>query len=361
MKRNLSLIALAGLAALTLGSCKLTDGGKTSTPNSPSTEVGGITINKDQTETLAYQAVTGLSTLAQVKAPTVKERNRISDEVKTKIESILPSVDLILSSENTFDSVITESDLDGYAIKQTISFTILNATEDITLYYNVISEKIDNDDDNDDDDYEDDIKRQNDSSFTVSTGAPVVSNQITSDQAPSVIVSSNPVSSTNTPSDIEMETEIKYEGLALIDDISFPFIGKTESESETEDGETEVETEMEMRITTGEKSYINIKQEIEVEGNEREEEYKYTVVENGVLSLAFAYEFEDEKDGKETEVKLVLDNVKYEFEAYNNDQASFIKVKIEGKDDDDSKVIYQKSVIVDETTGETSIIYTLVE
>lgn len=336
MKKNLSLIALAGLVALTLGSCKspseddknsVSSGSSTSSPsNSSSVEDGGINVNEEQVEILAYQAATGLSTLANAKDPTIKGKNRISDEVKTKIESILPSIDLILSNENNFESDIAESDLEEYEIKQTISFNILDDTENFTLYYNVISEKIDDEDDR--------IMGHNDSLQTSS-------------------------SSSNIPPDIEIET--KYEGIALIDDTSFPFVGKTESESETEDGETEVETEMEMRITTGEKSYIKIKQEIEVEGDNREEEYKYTVVENDVLSLEFAYELENEKEGKETEVKLVLDNVKYEFEAYTNDEGSFIKVKVEGKDDEDSKVIYQKTVLVDETTGESSIIYTLVE
>lgn len=340
MKKNLSLIALAGLVALTLGSCKSpseddknsgsssSSSSTSSSSNSSSIEDGGINVNEEQVEILAYQAATGLSTLANAKDPTIKGKNRISDEVKTKIESILPSIDLILSNENNFESDIAESDLEEYEIKQTISFNILDDTENFTLYYNVISEKID------DEDEDERIMRHNDSSQTSS-------------------------SSSNIPPDIEIET--KYEGIALIDDTSFPFVGKTESESETEDGETEVETEMEMRITTGEKSYIKIKQEIEVEGDNREEEYKYTVVENDVLSLEFAYELENEKEGKETEVKLVLDNVKYEFEAYTNDEGSFIKVKVEGKDDEDSKVIYQKTVLVDETTGESSIIYTLVE
>ncbi len=249
--------------------------------------------------TLAYQTVTSMVTLSHGSMPAIRMR-QVTPEAKTKIETVLPTVDLLLNNA-TFNSVISESDLADYALKQTVSFTDFNSTtQTMDLYYNVVNvnEKTEED---------------------------------------------------------EYEKETKMEGVVKYQELTYQFLGESEIESE----KNEEETELSLKIfTNAEKTdYIKVKQEFEQERNEVEEEYKYEIYQNRKVISSFAFERENENSKEEVKIKLLLDGVKYSFKVYEQNQETFISVKVDTTNDD-GVVTYKKVV---ETDGEGNIRETFIE
>lgn len=264
-------------------------------------------VTDKRADTLAYQATTSLATLkdhASIKMMKRASGGMISDASKTKIEELLPSLDLLLENDGAFKSDILTSDRDSYQVKQVVSFQGLAMEKsEYTLYYNIIEEKVETEIDDDDDE-----------------------------------------------KDEETETTKKFVGVAVLDQLELPFT----SVIETETDQDEYEEEMKFVIETGVGSYVSVKQEIEKENGEYEEEYHYKVVENNKTIYEFSIENEEEQVSKETEVKLTLDGTKYKFEIYQKDNETFIEAKV---DNTDEKVTYKKIIKTDEETGQKTVTF----
>ncbi len=148
----------------------------------------------------------------------------------------------------------------------------------------------------------------------------------------------------------------KLRGLAIVGEEEYRFMAK--NETDVDDDETE--TEIRLMLWKKEGNFIHIKQEIEIEGTpgdadyEYEEEFFYMVVENGEVVKQFKLELENEDN--ELELKVKIDGVKYEVEYDFVDDKVFINIKVNG----DRTYTYQKIVITDEETGETTVSYALI-
>lgn len=322
MKKILSLTILT-LGTLAMSSCQ----------KNPS-NAGNLPIKPTEVNTLAYQVTTSLGALGDLSHPSaLRTKNRISDETKNTIKSLLPTIDRLLENNSDFSSEILVSDREGYEFKQTIAFVDITEQKiSYDLFYNITSKHIEEDSD-------DDRKLLlNDAS----TSIPALSEESTS------IADSVPA--TSLPE--EYEEEVKIEGIAVIGEETFNFRGETEFEIE----EDETEKEMKLQIFASQDDYVKVSQEISIENNEYEEEFQYSVVKDGKLSLSYSIEKEQENQVNEKEVKLVLDGVKYKFEIYNRDQDQFIKVKVENSTED-GKVTFKKVMVTDDTTGEITVDY----
>jgi len=304
MKKTLLITgAMLMMAGLGLTSC-----GKSGGPTGGET-VGEIV--KAESTTLGFQAATSLNYIQSMNVGASKtllqrtRRDAISDTAKTEIEKLLPSVDFVIGNDSKFTSTLETSDKEGYAYKQVVKFIDLKEqNQNYTLYYNVTKENTETDDE--------------DAS--------------------------------------EVEKEVVYEGIALMDQTEFDFIGKTETETESD----EQEEELELRIfleKNSKDSYIKVKQEISQENTEYEEEYAYEVYQNGNKTYSFSIEKEAENQQQENEVEILLNGVKYKFEVSDTNNQHLISVKVK-EDESASSLTYVRKEVTSET--ETKITYELV-
>lgn len=224
--------------------------------------VGGITLltigllygcentpskKQEHISTLAYEATSSLALLSAKTNPV-----QLSTKNTTKVDELLPQIELLLQNGSGFETKSVESDMEEYSFKEIISFNVsLTEVDSYSLYYNTYEEKIEEDDED------------------------------------------------------EIETKITYQGIAKTTDAVYNF----DAILETEQDGNESENEMEFKLKTAENSYIKVKQEIELEGNEKEEEYQYKIVEDG--KTTYEYKLSIELEDKETEIKLVLNNIVY--------------------------------------------------
>lgn len=266
-------------------------------------------VTERRMNTLAYQATTSLATVKDLSNnKMMRKAMNIAPETKTKIEELLPSIDLLIENDGNFESEILESDREDYQIKQVVSFKgLLMETSTYTLFYNVVSENENVETDKDDDD--DDDKE------------------------------------TSSETETEVEIEKKFVGIAVLDDLEIPFTSTMETETEG----NEYEEEMKFVLKTGVDSYVSVKQEIEKENNEYEEEYHYSIVENGKLVYEFSLENEMENTDQETEIDLTVDGKRYRFDVYQEKGDTFVEVKVDGTED---KLLYKKVITVNEETNE---------
>ena len=251
---------------------------------------GKETIVDRNADTLAYQSATSLSLIFNRQSD--GRKMKIDGNTKLRIEEMLPSVDLILKNEAEFSNQILESDREGYAYKQEISYKDLtDARSEYTLYYNIVGTKEEIDED-------------------------------------------------------ETETETELSGIAVAGESEFDFVGSIEKETEAD----EQEEEMDLKIFTekgNSRSYVKVKQEISRETDEYEEEFAYEIVENGVTIYAFSFEKETERQKVENEIKVKMEGVKYKFETFTENGEEFIRVKVDGSETE--TVLFRK--VVTETDG----------
>lgn len=272
---------------------------------SSQTKTNKVDVGEKRVNTLAYQATTSLATLknhVSYKMMRDGSSSIITEETKNKIEELLPSLDLLLENNGSFESEVLTSDRENYEVKQVVSFQgLAMERSEYTLYYNIFSENVTTEVDDDD-------KTE------------------------------------------EIETTKKFVGIAVLDQVELPFTSVMETETEG----NEYEEEMKFVIETGLDSYISVKQEIEKKDNEYEEEYHYTIVENNKKVYEFVLENELENSKNETEVKLTIDGKKYKFDVYQKNKETFIDVKVDGTNE---KVTYKKVIKTDEETGRKTVTF----
>ena len=94
-------------------------------------------------------------------------------------------------------------------------------------------------------------------------------------------------------------------------------------------------------INIDENSYIKIKEEYEVEGNEKEQTLKYLVVENGVTTIDYSVEIEEESN--EQSIKLKVDDSKFKVVKETKNDETIYKVSYK---DEDTKIVatYKKEI-----------------
>ena len=278
MKKTILLTGLFGLAATFLSGCV----------NNASTKI-------NTKEVFLMEAVTGLNMInptSNVRKAIRRSANKpISEEQQQKIKECLPTVDMLLNNNQTFESVIetVNQEIDGvnYEFKETIKY--LNSSlefDSYVLYYNnyVIDEEDNDEDEN------------------------------------------------------EVEVTSKTSGLAFLsDDIYYSFVSKIEKEIEDD----ETEEERMFLINIDENSYIKIKEEYEVEGNEKEQTLKYLVVENGVTTIDYSIEIEEESN--EQSIKLKVGDSKFKVVKETKDDETIYKVSYK---DEDTKIVatYKKEI-----------------
>ena len=303
MKKILSLVL--AVSALSLASCGPVD----SSVNGGNGDDQIVSLK--EAKTLAYQAATGLAAFKDSPLPAFKTRKLSEDEL-TKIQSMLPAVDLVLSGRGNLKTEVSESDNPDYAVKQTVSFPATDGAEKtLALYYNVTATENKNETE------EEDGKTEE-----------------------------------------ETEVKTKFEGIVAIAEQTFNFTGKTEIETETEGGMTEKESEMSLTISTGPQSYVEVKQEIETESGESEQEFKYKVVIADKLVSAYSLELEQDDGQKAAELKMNLDGVKYKFELIHEEEVTLIKVKV--YQDESGETSFVKKIVTAED-GSTLVTYELLE
>ena len=270
-------------------------------------------------EKFSTQAVTSLSMINSLGSSNGLNRKakQISDEGKSKIEQILPTLDLLMNNGMIFESTVVEeavifNDV-TYNFKETISFVNESLEKSsYTLLYNLEEandSSIKAKNDHHDDDEEDEKGHHGDQSHE-----------------------------NNSENCTKMDEETKIFGIAMIsDEVFYEFV----SESEIEEHNNKKEYERTFKIIVGEKDYILVEEENEVKNNKTESSFEYTVVENGAKVLNYSISIEN-KNNKDV-IEYEIDDVEYEIKRTMNESGEEIyKIEVESEDDSEFVVIYKK-------------------
>ncbi len=149
----------------------------------------------------------------------------------------------------------------------------------------------------------------------------------------------------------EEETEVKYQGIAVVDEMTYNF--KFESETEIEENETE--TSLKFMLFMDETSYISIENSFETEENEMEASYRYTVVENGVKTSS--YKLNQETENGKTHMVLTFNGVKYIIKEKEVEGKVLVYVKVKGQKEE---FVYEKVEVTNED-GSVTVSYVVYE
>ena len=298
---------------------------------------GNKVVTQKAMNSLAYQATTSLAVMSDLGNMTVaynvsspralmsKVDKTIDEAKKAQIESLLPTVDLLMKNNNSFKSEVLTSDRAEYNHKQVVSFFDINEENtSYTLYYNLGSDALTEED------------KITSSSEALEPSVKMAKDEKEEDKSEDV------EDEEEDKEDNEVETATTFEGIAVVGEDEFSFTAR--STEEIEDQETE--KEFELRINNGEGNYIEVVHEIETEDLEVEEEYRYTVVQGNeiVHEFEFEQERETEDNKEENKIKLVINNEKFSFKFYEEQGEEFIRVKYDNKSEDKGKIVYKKVV-----------------
>ena len=317
MKKNfiLSTGLFCTLSLTALVSCSLGD-------TNPEEEISAL-------ESTNIQAATGLNIVANLSLkntpPSLRQFSKdfnkeITDEEKSKIEQILPTVDMLLDNGNVFSSVREEIETTindvTYSYKETISFINSNLSENhYFLFYNELDEE-------------------------GKVIAPSLKNNTKDDHKDEDHNKPGDNHRDNHDHDHEDEMVIfqRILGLATFDDENF-YDFESVSKSEIEDDESEEERRF--KINLSENSYVRVNQEIETEERKFENEFSYVYVENNRVSSKYSIEIEK---GKKDQIQVKIDDLKYSIDRFTHKNGEVI-FKIKYKDDS-SKILatYKKEV-----------------
>lgn len=243
-----------------------------------------------------------------------------SDE---ELQKILPTLDALLQNglgiESIIEDVDTVIDEITYKTKETISFKdSLTGDNSYTLVYNktLLDLEVENDDDHED-------ERQNAAATAETPAEPT--DKLEENQ--------------------ETEESYKLEGWVILsEEHKFKFTSLSEVETKA----NEKEEERFFHIEIDANSYVRVEQEHETEAKETETEFSYKLVNNGVTEVEYSISIENEKD-KFTEIEYELNGVEYELSTVENNGEIIYKIEVEGRNDDETKVMYKKHVNEDGT------------
>ena len=269
-------------------------------------------------EKFSTQAVTSLSMINSLGSSNglVRKAKQISDEDKSKIEQILPTLDLLMNNGMIFESTVVEeavifNDV-TYNFKETISFVNESLEKSsFTLLYN--------------------LDEANDSSIKAK-------NDYHDDEEDEKGHHGNQNHENNSENCKKIDEETKISGIAMIsDEVFYEFV----SESEIEEHNNKKEYERTFQIIVGEKDYILVEEENEVKNNKTESSFEYTVVENGAKVLNYSISIEN-KNNKDV-IEYEIDDVEYEIKRTMNESGEEIyKIEVENEHDYEFVVCYKK-------------------
>ncbi len=244
--------------------------------------------NSKETSTLEDEVVSSMITLNYASLNQTLGKQDIQSENLDKIEELLPTIDLFIHN-TSFESIVEESNKEGYTYKQTIQYINFDlTTKNMNLYYNV-------------------TKQMSDSSYD------------------------------------EEETISLLEGIIEEENQTYLFSGI--NKIEPEDNEKEEELELKIYPNSEDKtSFIYVSQEVEKESDEIEEEYQYEIRKNNQLISSFEIEKEKKALNDEEKVKLIFNGTKYSFKEYTNNNSTYIDVKVAGSTSL-NKVTYERIII----------------
>ena len=312
MKKSLLLFGfMATLGLASLASCSYTNSNKK-----------GDYLSKE--DSLSLQAVTSMSMIdttqykinkfnnfnsTYTKFNLLKSKNNNNELTESEIndiKNILPTLDLMISNDSSFDSKIMSGSFKPiendetkvFNTKEVITFLTSEGTKNsYTLFYDAAIKNVERDQN---------VKKEK----------------------------------SDIDDEKEIKTEEKIEGLAFLDESTyFPFVSSVETEIEDD----EKEEEREFKIQTATNSYIEVKQEHEIEGNEVETEFEYKIVENGIVTLNYSVEIENEDN--QVELGYEINDIEYELTKVNENGEILYKVEYENeKTDKEALIVFKKEV-----------------
>ena len=274
------------------------------------------------------------------------DKRGISEENKKNIESILPTLNVILESEENFTSTIYESDKEGYDYKQVVTLNVLNeGALSYSLYYNLAIEDKDEEVEDLPENPEDIVIPPSEGDNDTET-TPEDENPLEGD-----------VKEKHHDDDKHHDHDGKFDhfhrdehdvkhsitvfgGICVVEENEYPFIAKSSEEIEDD----EVEKKFALKIFTGDhKHSIKIVHEVEEDEN-YEESYAYEIKEGRRNIKVFAFEYEKENDDEDLFIKLSLNGERFSFKVYDLEGETYIRVKYDKKHEDHGKLLYKKVV-----------------
>ncbi|OQA79307.1 MAG: hypothetical protein BWY30_00198 [Tenericutes bacterium ADurb.Bin239] len=344
MKKTFTLMTLALGATLALSGC-----------TKPQAEVTAVI----KSQTMAFEATTALTLVGGFETTPEMQTLKRALAASGVAEPDIPvaTLDILFNNGVDFHIEHGDSDLEGYAYVDTISFNIGDDSRiEYALYYNLETSA--------------DVFDDDDDEVVPSEEISVAARHGTKDEDDDTVCNNGTNCNgdddddnngdrdrdrdRNRNRDREKDKHYRIRGIAIVGDEEYRFMSKTTSE--VDDDETE--TKLRFMLWKDDDNFINIKQEIEIEGTpgtpdyEYEEEFHYMVVKDGEVAKNFKLELENEDNKLELEVKI--DGVKYEVEYETVGDRTFIKIKVQG-----NEYIYEKVVTTNEETGEVSVSYVL--
>ncbi len=260
--------------------------------------IGTFGLNTDE-DVFSVAAISSIELLGRdsLAEPTTVSASKVQkmdqNTVNLTLDEVQPYIEIfeqLLAEQNGLTVLVEVSDLPEYETKQT--FTVRNITDGQITYVMYYNEYLESDDEEDDD-----------------------------------------------------EQEYRLEGIMIVGDTTYNFIGEKEVESD--------ESELKFKAYVDELNYVLIKYELESD----ETKFEFERVVNGVTVEESEIKIENEDDEFKIELYIITDNQEsyYEFKLEEEDGQKVLKIEFEttvnGLTTEGEIEVY---VIIDEVTGETS-------
>lgn len=319
--------------------------------------VGSIISSNVAVSEQTISVVTPTSTLSAVAL-----RNQVlsdkkqwtSDPTEEQLATINGYMSLVenLLGEGKAQSVLSESDREGYEVKEVVSFSDLDGNAlSYTMYYNrtLISVETEEDDRGEHDE-KDEHKHNSqqarplnsesgETGETTETQPEEEQSAETQPESPSEVPTVDEDSTETqpeTPSEVpsvpekpqEIETEYSIDGVMIVGEEEYALEGRYETETSRE-GE---ESETFFKVTLSEDSYIVMKQEIE----EDEQSFVYATYAEGRLTESVKFSYETERNETQLKMTVTKDGAKSELKfkdetERNGERKITVKANLEGQ------------------------------
>lgn len=282
------------------------------------------------------------------------DKHQILNENKEKIESILPTLNLLVENDSNFESLLYESDREDYDFKQVISLKDLSDKEvSYTLYYNLAQEDAEEDVENLPENPEDIVVPPSNDEEEIDPNLNQKHKDGKGDNDKFGDRDGHKHGDYFDRDDKERDESITvFGGIAVVDELEYPFIAKSSEEIDDE----EIENKFAMKIFTSDhRGSIKVVHEIEEDDDEISESYAYTVKEGRQIKNSFKFENSTSlDDGEESKIKLTLGNERYSFKVYEVEGTTYIRVKFDKMHEDHGRLLYKK-VVINNEDGTTDV------
>lgn len=279
----------------------------------------------DQTISVATPTST-LSAVALRNQVLSDKKQLTSDPTEEQLATINGYMGLVenLLGEGKAQSVLSESDREGYEVKEVVSFSDLDGNAlSYTMYYNrtLISVETEEDDRGEHDEKDEHKHNSQQARPLNSESGETVETTETQPETPSEVPSVPEKSQ-------EIETEYSIDGVMIVGEEEYALEGRYETETSRE-GE---ESETFFKVTLSEDSYIVMKQEIE----EDEQSFVYATYAEGRLTESVKFSYETERNETQLKMTVTKDGAKSELKfkdetERNGERKITVKANLEGQ------------------------------